>query len=151
MIKIGAVKGHTIVYNPDRKLFVLEDAEGNNLASAPTQAELEEKANKLWKQKYKFPVPAVYLMGSLYYKKGRITSLNPEAREVYFSFEDKDSYGTREKIRLSRADLYELTDANVQLCDQIDHYRGQIKELEAKINSLMKQFEKPITPEYFGI
>jgi hypothetical protein len=149
MIKIGTAKGYTILYDEKRKLFALEDADGNELASGERQDEVEAKAEKLSKQAFKFPIPALKVSG-LVLNKGRVTSVNTDDKSAYFSYDDK-KYGSHQKLRLRYDHAYELTEINSRIYEQVGQYRSQIKEIEEKISSLIDQLEKPIDLSYFGL
>jgi hypothetical protein len=149
MITIGTAKGYPILYDEKRKLFILEDAEGNEVASGATQDEVEAKAGKLSKLAFKFPIPAFKVNG-LVLNKGRVTSLDVDGKSVYFSYDDK-KYGSHEKLRLRYDHACELTEANSRIHEQVKQYHNQIKEIEEKISSLINQLEKPIDLSYFGL
>ncbi len=149
MIKIGTAKGYTILYDERRRLFILQDAEGNEVASGATQQDVEAKAEKLSKQAFKFPIPALKISG-LALSKGRVTSLNADDKSTYFSYDEK-TYGSHQKLRLRYDHAYELTEANSRIDEQVEQYNSQIKEIEGKISSLIDQLEKPINLSYFGL
>jgi len=149
MIKVGLAKGYTILYDEKRKLFILEDADGNEVASGATQNDVETKADKLAKQAFKFPIPALKVSG-LALSKGRITSINADEKSSYFAYDDK-TYGSHQKLRLRYDHACELTVANAQIAGQVEECRKQIKEIEEKIKSLIDQLEKRIDLSYFGL
>ena len=149
MIKIGTARGYTILYNEKGKLFILEDADGNEVASGGTQDEVEAKAEKLSKQAFKFPIPALKVSG-LVLSKGRVTSFNADDRAAYFAYDDK-TYGSHTKLRLHYDHAYELTEANTQIAGQVEEFHRQITEIEEKARSLISQLEKPIDRAYFGL
>lgn len=149
MIKIGTAKGFTIMYNEMRKLFVLEDAQGDEVASGATQQDVELKAEKLSKQAFKFPIPALKVSG-LGLHQGRVTSVNADDRAAYFAYDDK-TYGSHTKLRLAYDHAYELTEANSRIYAEVAKSREQIKEIEDKIRSLISQLEKPMGLSYFGL
>lgn len=148
-IQIGTTRGFTILYDDKRKLFVLHDAEGNEAASGPTQAEVEAKAETLSKLAFKFPIPALKV-SYLSLEKGRVTSVNVDDKSAYFAFDDK-THGSHTKVRLRYDKAYALTEANAQVAGQVEECRKQITEIEAKIQSLISQLEKPIDLAYFGL
>lgn len=148
MIKIGTAKDYTILYDEKRKLFILQNAEGNEVSSGATQDEVETKAEKLSKQAFKFPIPALRV-SHLLLEKGRVTSVNADDKSAYFSYDDK-TYG-HSKLRLKYDCAYELTEANSRIHEQVEQYRSQIKEIEEKMSSLINQLEKPIDLSYFGL
>ena len=149
MIKIGTARGYTILYDEKQKLFTLEDADGNEVASGGTQDEVEAKAEKLSKQAFKFPIPALKVSG-LALSKGRVTSFNADDRAAYFAYDDK-RYGSHTKLRLNYDHAYELTEANAQIAGQVEECHRQITEIEEKAKSLISQLEKPIDRSYFGL
>ena len=149
MIKVGTAKGYTILYDEKGKLFSLEDAEGNEVASGATQGEVELKADKLAKQAFKFPIPALKVSW-LTLHQGRVTSVNADDRAAYFAYDDK-TQGSHTKLRLPYDHAYELTEANSRIYAEVAKSREQIKEMEDKITSLISQLEKPIGLSYFGL
>lgn len=149
MINIGITKSYTILYDEKRKLFILQDAEDNEVASGATQDEVEVKAGKLSKQAFKFPIPALKV-SRLNLEKGRVTSVNTDNKSGYFSHDDK-RYGSHEKLRLRYDHAYELTEANSRIYEQVEECRSQIKQVEEKISGLIDQLEKPINLSYFGL
>ena len=149
MIKVGTAKGYTILYDEKRKLFILEDADGNEVASGATQDAVEVKAEKLSKQAFKFPIPALNVSGLALFK-GRVTSLNADDRSAYFAYDDKRC-GSHQKLLLRYDHVYELTEANALIAGQVEECREQIKAIEDKIKSLISQLEKPIDLFYFGL
>ena len=149
MLKVGATRGYTILYDEKRRLFTLEDAEGNEVASGATQDEVEAKAERLSSLAFKFPIPALKVSG-LALSKGRVTSFNADDRAAYFAYDDK-RYGSHQKLRLKYDHAYELTEANSRIHEQVEQYGSQIKEIEEKISSLLDQLEKPINLSYFGL
>lgn len=147
--KIGEKQGYSIFYDPERKLFCLRDAEDNEVASASTQEKVEEQIPEITKQAFKLPIPAILSRHSSV-EKGRITSLNLHQETVYFSYDDK-SHGRTEKVSL-RYDksIFELTGANEKVVSQIEERVAHRKKLDDEIETLKKQFEKPIDTKYFG-
>jgi hypothetical protein len=149
MIEIGTTRGFTILYDYRRKLFILKDTEGNEVASGPTQDEVEAKAEKLSKRAFNFPISALKVTNLNVYK-GRVTSVNADDRSAYFAYDDK-TLGSHEKLHLRYNQPYELTEANAQIAGQVEEYRKQIAEIEGKVKSLISQLEKPIDLAYFGL
>ena len=149
MIKVGIAKGYTILYDEKRKLFILEDADSNEVASGATQNDVEIKADKLSKQAFKFPIPALKVSG-LSLPKGRITSFNADEKASYFAYDDK-RYGSHQKLRLRYDHAYELTEANAKIAGEVEECHRQITEREEIIQSLISQLEKPIDRSYFGL
>ena len=149
MIRIGTARGYTILYDEKRKLFILEDAAGNEVASDATQDGVETKAEKLSQLAFKFPIPALKVSG-LALSKGRVTSFNADDRAAYFAYDDK-RYGSHQKLRLNYDHAYELTEANSRILEQVKQYSSQIKAIEEMISSLQDQLEKRIDLAYFGL
>lgn len=147
--KLGEVKGYTITYDTRDKLFRLKNKNGDEVGSGKSQDDVELKAEKLSKQPFKFPIVALKV-SHLSIEKGRVTSFNADDRAAYFSFDNK-SYGSHMKLRLGCDKAYELTEANSRLYDEVFKCRSQIKEIEGKIESLIKELEKPINLDYFGL
>lgn len=155
MIKVGTTKGFEIYYDENRKLFLLQDAEGNEVASGATQDDVESKAKKLSTQNFKFPIPAFAKGYGRSLEKGRVTSLNSEDRSVYFSYDDKSSFHSHSKLHLGRVGAgynpFEITEANTQIYAQVQECHNLIEETNLKIEGLLGQLEKPIDLVYFGL
>ena len=149
MITIGTARGFTIIYDEKRKLFVLQNAQGDEVASGATQEIVEVKAEKLSKQAFNFPIHALRVSGD-HLQQGRVTSVNLDDNSAYFAYDDK-TYGSHTKLRLRYDHAYELTEANSRICAEVAKYLEQIKEIEDKIKSLISQLEKPIDFSYFGM
>lgn len=151
---IGEVKGYTMFYDNRNHLFTLRDSEGEEVGSGKTQEEVEEQADKLSKEGYKFPIEALQ-HSMLYLYAGRVTSINPSDKSVRFvraKVEGDRFYGgghTKEKLRYSH--LYEATEANQKIAGEVANRRAQISQLEGEIENLLCQLEKPINLEYFGL
>ncbi len=107
MIRIGATRGYTILYDEKRKLFVLQDASGDEVASSATQDEVEATVEKLSKQAFKFPMPALKVSGLTLYK-GRVTSFNAADKSAYFAYDAK-TYVCHVRLRLRNDRAYEFT------------------------------------------
>jgi len=148
MIKIGTTRGFTIVYDETHKLFALQDAQGDEVALGTTQKDVELKAEKLSKQAFKFPIPALKV-DNLYLQQGRVTSVNMDDKSAYFVYDDK--HKSKRKLHLRYDHAYELTEANSRIYTEVAKSREQIKEIEDKIRSLISQLEKPMGLSYFGL
>ncbi len=151
--EVGKFRGYTILYDSRDRLFRLRDADGQDVGSGKTQEEAEEQAKKLIKLAYKFPIEALKV-SNLYVSRGKVTSLNPSDCSMRFVFaKDQASlYGTVMKVHLRRGpDIYEATEANKEIANQIDVARGHIKEIEGRIPSLIEQLERPMNMEYFKL
>jgi len=149
MIKIATTKGYTVLYDEKLKRFILEDTEGDEVGSGATQEDVELKAEKLSKQAFKFPIPALKV-SHLALEQGRVTSVNQDDRSAYFAFDDKTK-GSHVKLHLAYDHAYELTEVNSRIYAEVEESRSQIKAIEAKIKSLIAQLEKPIDLSYFGL
>jgi hypothetical protein len=149
-VKIQDKNGYSVFYDPERKLFYLEDAEGNEVGSASTQDKVEALIPEITKLAFKLPIPAILSLHSSV-EKGRITSLNLHQGTAYFSYDDK-GHGTTEKIALQYDKaVYELTEGNERIVSQIEKNLAQKKRLTDQIEALKEQFERPINLEYFGM
>ena len=149
MIDIGPIKGYRMFYDPKEHIFRLLDTEENEVASAPTQAELEKKAGELSRQSFKLPIPAA-LTRSGAVDKGRITSVSIESQSVYFVEDNRHHTKTKIKFPYGHR-LFELTELNEEICTQVEGLINQRKELGTKIEELISQLEKPIDRDYFGM
>ncbi|GAI19473.1 unnamed protein product [marine sediment metagenome] len=144
MIKIGTIRGFTIIYDESRRLFVLHDTQNDEVASGATQADLELKAKELSRQAFKFPIPALKVSG-LSLDQGRVTSVNMDDQSAYFAFDNK-TYQHHSKLHLRSADAYELTEANSRICAEVAKSQEQIKEIQdpGGYNRCCSSFHKPI-------
>jgi len=149
MIDISSIKGFKIKYATVARQFVVMDAEGNEVASADTQIEAEDKATKLAKKSFE-PLVAFKLHydGADY---GRVTSINADDKTAYFSYDDKRRQ-TTVKFRLrGQDDVYLRTDQNDQVLALIAECRTAIAEQQARVTELKGQLEKPIDVKFFGL
>lgn len=149
-VRVREKDGYTIFYDSERKLFCLEDAMGNEVATASTQDKAEAEIQGIAKQAFKLPMPAI-LTRSYGIDRGRITSLNLHAETAYFSYDNK-ARGSTQKIALRYdREVYVLTEANEQIAKQIEERMAQRAKLSEEIEALKGQFEKPINAEYFTV
>ncbi len=142
-IDIQDVRGYKIIYDTSMKRFELRTTTGELEASAPTQEELEQKAIKLSRVEFA-PIVAYYNLDS-----GRITSVNLDEQEVWFSYDAKTHWNTRTKISLKYPGLYGKTTNNDSIKAQIDAKGQQIAKLEEEIQDLEKKRDMPLTLDYF--
>lgn len=148
--KVGKAKGYDIIYDSKDKLFHLCDSAGEEVGSGTTQQEVENQADKLAKQAYRFPI-AAFLVSGNGVKEGKVTSLNIENKSVRFSDADKSSYYGRVKLHLNYKGLYEMSEDNREILDQVRAKRGAIQEIENEIQLLIAHLEKPIDLAYFNL
>lgn len=151
--EVGKFRSYTILYNSRDRLFHLRDADGQDVGSGKTQEEAEEQAKKLIKLAFKFPVEALKVI-NLYVSRGKVTSLNPADPSIRFVFAKDQAapYGTVMKVYLKWSQgIYEATEANKEIADQIDIARGHIKEMEGRIKNLIERLERPMDMEYFKL
>jgi len=152
--KIGEIRGYSMYYDPGTRRFNLHDSDGNQVADAATQDQLEEKAKRLSKKKHKLPMPVLKraYQGSQI-ERGQITSLNID-----------DGYGSvmatiegrRGKERLDRADgryhyLFAVTPHNEAVVSKVNALAEKRDAIGEEIKEATAQLEKPITREYFGL
>ena len=148
-MKITEVQGYTIDYEPGHKKFYLKDSEGEIVGQGKTQQEVEDQAKKLAKRGFK-PIAALK-RSNLVLDMGRVTSLNLADHSVRFSFDDRKGSGAI-KARLSYGtEIYELTDYNRLIKEQIDGLFAETQRIEKRIRDLMEQLEKPINLKYFDL
>lgn len=152
--KIAEFEGFTIVYEPRDKMFYLKDADGEVVGQGKTQDEVEEQAKKLAKRGFK-PVAALRV-ARLELEPGRVTSINLADQSVRFSFDEKNhsAYGSRGAIKVNlrySPGMYEMTDQNRSIKEQVDGLLAEYKRIEEQIRDLMKQLEKPINLDYFNL
>jgi len=146
--EVGKFRSYTILYGNRDRLFHLRDTDGQDVGSGKTQEEVEEQAKKLIKLAYKFPIEALSVSGLSVFK-GKVTSLNPSDYSVRFVYA-KERLVTKERLR-GGSNIYEATEANKEIADQIDIARGHIKETEGRIKSLIGRLERPMNMEYFKL
>jgi len=147
---IGEVKGYTITYDSRDKLFRLKNAEGEEVGSGKTQDEVEQQADKLSKQGFTFPIPAL-LAGSWHIDKGKVTSVNLGDRSATFIYHDKADYRSRAKIHLRTSHAHELTPKNEQIYQEVVQREEQVLKLHKEIEQFTKELENPINLSYFGL
>ena len=152
--KIGKTKNYDMFYDPKLRRFILRNDTGEQVASGETQEQLEKQADVLAKQKFSFPIKAIRYNGPHFITEGRVTSLNISEKSVWFvEGKGEGGYTPRGKRYLGwhSADLFELTDHNVEITRQIREHQATVKSLEEKIGALAEGFEKPIDLKYFGL
>lgn len=155
--EITKIEGYTIVYEPRDKTFYLRDSYGETVGQGKTQDEVEEQAKKLAKRGFK-PVAALR-RSNLELELGRVTSINLADQSVRFAFDEKrkSAWGYESRgaikfgLRYGSGGLYELTDQNQSIKEQVDGLLVEHKRIEEQIQDLMKQLEKPINLEYFNL
>lgn len=149
--KIGEVKGYTITYDSRDKLFHLKDAEDEEVGSGKTQDEVEAQADKLIKQGFAFPIPAVQKGGAYFLHLGKVTSVNLENKSCRFVYQEKGEYRSHTKVHLGHTDAYELTEHNKGIFQKVMALREQIDRLQSETAGLIDHLEKPINLAYFGL
>lgn len=150
---ITEVKGYTITYDSNSRLFYLVNSDGEDAGFGKTQDEVEAQADKLSKAEFTFPIQA-FLVQNLRLASGRITSINLSDRSVRFvPDQEANAYQLRghTKQRLQYTHLYEATEANKDISHLITAARNQISQLEQQIKELWEQLEKPISLDYFNL
>lgn len=148
-VEINKTDEHTILYDRERKLFCLNDAAGNEIATARTEDQIEAEIKKVINQAFKLPIPALKSTYTGIYQ-GRITSVNLDLGKAFFAYDDK-KYGRTEKITL-RYDhnCFELTTANKAIASKVAELNVNIKVLRDEIEALKDSLENPINDEYFN-
>lgn len=139
-ILLREIKGYKVFYDPGPQQFFLEDSQGGNVGSGATQKELEEKAEKL--SKLKFRRLEVYINDGNKVLPVTVTSLNPEENTGWLSFAKGVKRGWndsgREKLYLDHMNLYERNDGNTRIKDQVDQLNREIAEKEAERKELLR-------------
>lgn len=75
----------------------------------------------------------------------------PYPKRERYPYDDK-THGTAEKISLPYdKNVYALTEANEKVASAINERMAQRKKLQEEIETMKKQFEKPIDTAYFGL
>ena len=149
--KIGEVKGYTITYDDRDKLFHLKNAEGEEVGSGKTQDAVEQQADKLAKQSFTFPLPALLRGGPYSLHLGKVTSVNLEDRACRFVYQEKGEYHSHTKVHLRHTNAYELTEHNNGIYQKVMAMREQIDRLQSEIAVSLDHLEKPINLAYFGL
>ena len=151
--KIGKVETFDLYYDTGRRKFCLENAEGDEVATAQTQAEVEEQAKQLLKKQLSLPIPA-FRVSSHAVIRGRITSINPSERSAWF-VADKGEHGTygsgREKVDFRYLHLYQVTPANEETAKAIKERLNAIALFGKEIADLIKKLEKHINEQFFNL
>lgn len=150
--KITTYKGYTIVYESGAKEFHLLADDGEPVASAKTQDELEHQADKIVKLSFPFPIPALEVSGRTA-KRGRVTSLNPSDRSIRFAYNEKSHWQSHSKchLRYGHSSVYEATDHNQAIAVQLDDKEAHIRATEEEMRELLKGLEKPMDLAYFNL
>ena len=152
-IIINEIYGYQLSYDEVKKRFVIIDTDGTELAHAPTQDEAEVKAKALSKQEFsRIWIMRVRTEGEI--TMGEITSLNRDEKSAWVSMKiSKDSWGSgRQKINLKYdRGLYEATETNLKIIEDIRLKREILTEIRLEIEGLIDTLEKPINLSYFGL
>ena len=149
--KIGEVKGHTITYATQDKLFHLRNAEGEEVGSGKTQDDVEQQADKLAKQSFPLPIQALLKGGGYSLRLGRVTSVNLDDRSCRFVYQEKELGRSCAKVRLGHTDAYELTEHNNDIHQKVREIEEHIDRLRNECAGLIENLEKPINLAYFGL
>lgn len=147
--KIKEIEDYQLVYDDRSKDFKLLDAEGDEQASGKNQDEVEKKVEELKKSNFKFPI-RVYHDTGFTIELGRLTSLNVTDRSIRYVPDDTRGQ-SKFKKHLNHTRLFEITDANRSLAQDIQAKKKHVDEVQDEIKALREKMEKPINPEYFGI
>lgn len=146
MVKIKTGDGYEIHYDEGRKLFVgLID--GQEVAEAKSQQEVEDFIKKLTKAKFK-RLPVIKRVYEGFYR-GEITSVVKgegyygATMGVWFVRDD----GMREKNRLQPKTFYQATPHNLTIAAIVGGLVEQIGKLKADINEHLDRLTDPITTE----
>lgn len=148
--KIGEVKGYAIVYDTHDKLFHLRNSDNEEVGSGKTQEDVEKLADKMAKQSYQFPIPALRAGGNRL-DQGKVSSLNIEDKSVRFVYGEKDSYRSHVKEHLRYSHLHELTKHNEEIFGQVKARQNKLQEIEGEIKTLIDKLDKPINLAYFNL
>lgn len=150
--KLTEYKGYNIEYDTFDKQFHAKDSEGVTVAQATTQVNVEKQVDVIKKSKFKFPIKAMRFRSYASAVEGTITSLNPDDESLRFSsVSGYRQEPSSEKLTLRNAELFEVTEHNVKLAEEIAELGRQMELLKDKKDALYKQAEKPIGYEYFNL
>lgn len=146
MIEIKTTKtGYKIFYDADRRKFVAQDSNLEEIYVDDTQKLVEEYLAKLEKRKFQ-RIRAIHSY-SRSADIGVITSIRREhSRYSGFFFEAwfvKDEDQSRGKYRLSR--FFKDTPENIALAEKITTLKAQIDKKYKQIERLQQKFKDPIT------
>ena len=145
-------QGYKINYDLTKHQFYAEDKEGQTVAEAKTEAEVEGFLKKLTKKVFK-RIPTIE-RGHLFVRVGEITSVVKEAghhgrgqTSVWFMYRDERGRAQRSKINLAYKDLFRQTTENMEVVHRIQALVTQVKRLEEEIDAAMEELTSPITEE----
>ena len=152
-ISISEKYGYRIVYDDRTRKFLVLDADGTELAQAPTQDEAEAKAKSLSKQDFK-RINILRIPDDGEIVTGQLTSLNKDDNSAWVSMDkgERAYGGGRQKVSL-RYDrgYYVETENNLKIADEIRRKRAVITQTLEEIKSLKEKLESAINLNYFGL
>jgi len=146
-IEVGKREGYTTFYDPPKKVFILTNPQGIDVAVSPSQEQVEKQIPDLVKQALKLPV-AGFMQQYGKWQTGRITSVNIGDRTAWFSFDDKTRRHA-EKVYLDRSGIHAITPKNQTVIEKIQEHERHIVDLNNQIALLKADLEMPINREYF--
>ncbi len=148
--KIKEVQGYQVVYDDSDKNFKLLNAEGDMVAFSAAQESVERKVEELKKLGFNFPIRAIYN-----HTLGRVTSLNVSDRSVRFVPDEPDDkkwgYRSKYKVDLSHSGLFEETEENKVICQNIQAQEDNVRMIRENIKSLEGELKDPFNHEYFHV
>lgn len=147
---VSTVKGFKVFYDPVPQRFFLEDSHGNKEGSGDTQKEMEEKAERLSKQKFKRL--DVFQLSGCEIIPAQVTSINQEENTGWITWDKKlkkrgwnDS--GREKVFLHSLSLYERNEENAEIKRQVDQLTLLIEAKGDERERLLKKLTGRFVPK----
>jgi hypothetical protein len=147
-VKITEVQGLQIWYDGRGKIFTLENAQGDVLGSGKTQDEVEEQAKVYAKAAYHFPINAFESYG-MNVKPVKLTSVNIKGKALWLVRENGER--TKHSFSYGGDSIFEITPHNQEIVTKVHALRDKIDLLEQEAREAIKDLEKPINKEYFGL
>ncbi len=142
-IKLGQYKGYEIIVRPNTGEFQGK-LENTYVGWFSTLEELRNKIDRLISSGRKInPEPAFYIKNYGEVVRGKVTSVNLEEREIWFTNEK----GSREKSRAVYTTVYQLTPENEELIKEFSALNEQENELTKRIETIKSQFSNPVIPK----
>ena len=148
-VKVGEKKGFVIAYDARRKLFLLYNANDDEVGSGGKQEDVEKQADKLAKLRFQFPIPA-FTVNGVHVEEGKVTSLNVDDQSIWVVLPSKYG-GSRSKARLSYCHIHEATERNKEVVEKIATQVLEMDKKREEIEALVATLDKRINLEYFGL
>lgn len=138
-----------IHYSPEKREFtVCEPGRIDEpLAAHETQRQAEESAVRLMKKVPGLPMP-VFKEGMHVLERGRITSVNLDAGEMWFSYEEKRQYQQRMKL-WGTAKVWPICAENEAVAAELQGIQEELLALELRRRAAMERLVRPMIAASF--